>query len=234
MRYLLLETGQGFVQDLVGCEQGALGKRSAKQVLEKFLHPVVGDQLVLIQVGCQGLDPKAVLRRLVHPIRKGRLVHGAACLAGLLLRPVLGHLQLQGRYVHHLAPFDRVWSLIGKADTASLAMCHLVQFYLVRVVNHLQGVTGMAFLGAAFLTSLLAQALRFGKTVAGRGLAAVSAVGVDLIFELLDPFRESGNLHGLLLKDLLKGGDQIGYSIDSFVVDGLDILTLHRRSRTFR
>jgi hypothetical protein len=63
---------------------------------------------------------------------------------------------------------------------------------------------------------------------AGRGFSAVSAVGVDLAFQLFDSFRESGDLQGLLLKDLFKGGDQIGYGIYSFVVYGLDVLTFHK------
>jgi hypothetical protein len=87
---------------------------------------------------------------------------------------------------------------------------------------------GWPFWAPLFLPLFLRRLLVLLRPSLEGGFSAVLAVGVDLAFQLLDPFRESGDLHGLLLKDLFKGGDQIGYSIYSFVVYGLDVLTLHK------
>jgi hypothetical protein len=69
----------------------------AEQVFEQLTYSVVGKKLVLIQVDGQGLYKGAVLHRLVHAIRKGCPVRGAADMAGLLFCPVFGCFQLEGR-----------------------------------------------------------------------------------------------------------------------------------------
>ena len=47
---LLLEAFQGFVQYLIGGEQGALGKRLTEEVFKKLFNPVVRDGLILVHV----------------------------------------------------------------------------------------------------------------------------------------------------------------------------------------
>ncbi len=42
-------------------KQGTLGKRLAEQVRKQFYDPLVGDEVVLVEVDGQGLDLGAVL-----------------------------------------------------------------------------------------------------------------------------------------------------------------------------
>ena len=86
----------------------------------------------------------------------------------------------------------------------------------------------MPFLSAAFFAALLSLTLGSCKTVAGRWLAAVSAVGVNLVFQVLDPRIEDGDLEFKTLEHSL---DQCDDRIGSLIVDGQDLLVFyHRRS----
>jgi hypothetical protein len=76
----------------------------------------------------------------------------------------------------------------------------------------------MALLSATLFATFLAQALWLGKTVAGRRFATISAVGVDLILQLLHPGGEKINLKHQSL-------DQGIYRIGSLIVDDLKFFT---------
>jgi hypothetical protein len=84
---------------------------------------------------------------------------------------------------------------LSAREAATLpALLHLVHLHLIRAVYHLQGVAGMSLLTAAFLAALLSKALGLLEAVAGWGFAAVSAVLVQLVFEVFDPRFQDGDL----------------------------------------
>jgi len=104
-----------------------------------------------------------------------------------------------------------------------LALRHPVHLYFVWVGSYLQGMAGMPFLSAAFLAALFAQAFGFGKTVTGRGFAAVPAVSVNSALQFFDFRCKDGDLGNQCL-------DQGEHRIWSLIIDGLELLTLYRRS----
>jgi hypothetical protein len=86
----------------------------------------------------------------------------------------------------------------------------------------------MPFLSAAFFAVLLSLALGPCKTVAGRRLAAVFTVGIDLVFQVFDSRIEDGDLK---LKTLEQFPDQGDDRIGSLILDGQDLLVFdHRRT----
>lgn len=79
----------------------------------------------------------------------------------------------------------------------------------------------MAFLGATLLTTFRTLALGSGKSVTRRMLAAISAIGIDLIFQLFDPRLMDGDLE---FKRLDKIPYQSDYGIGSLIADSPDLL----------
>jgi hypothetical protein len=154
---------------------------------------------------------------------KGGFVRGTAEGAGFLLGLVLPNKELERRQVQHLAFFDGLGGLISQRCAAIPALLNPVQMDLVGVVYYFKSVARMPFLGAAFLAALWAQAFSPGKTIPGRGFAAVFAVGVELAFQFFDSRRKDGELG----KQCLYQGQ---HHIWPLIIEGLDLLRGQRRS----
>lgn len=179
---LLFGAAQSFVIGLVGGQQGALADRLPEKVCKQFPDPVVGKKLVLIEIDGSGLDFWPVLHRLVYFVGEGGLVAGTADLAGLHFCPVFSDQKLHRRDIKDLASFVALHGLIGEGDAAFTTAIHRVYLHLVGAVHHLQGMTGMSLLSAAFLAALFPLALGPFETIAGRRFAGVPAVLVKLVF----------------------------------------------------
>jgi hypothetical protein len=128
-----------------------------EDIFTKLIHPLQGDEMLLVEIDQQGFETRTILRQLGYPSRKLGLGDFATIRAALDFRLMFGHDQPQRRQFIFRSlchPLDRrIFQRSLKVGTALDAML----LNPIRVGGHLQPMTGMPRLGVAFLTDRLAQ-----------------------------------------------------------------------------
>src|ERR1700691_1964382 len=154
--------------------------RRAEYVAHRLRGPILGDQLLDVQIDRRRLEALAILRRRDHAFGKRRPGHAPAMLAAVGRSLMLRHQQQALGKIEHLALLDRDRRLRIERQTAMSAHARLVRNHEIGLGDLPQRVARVAFLAAALLAGLAAQTAGRSRlllqSVARRRLRAVGAV----------------------------------------------------------
>ncbi len=134
--------------------------RNAEEVGERLRRPVLGDQLLRMQIDGRRAQTLAILRRRLHACGKGRPRAPAAAGAGIDGPPMLGDFDPLRRQVEDLARLRFPRHRKREAGAAMAAGARLVQHDPVRIGDPLERIALVARLPAARLAGRFAQARR--------------------------------------------------------------------------
>ena len=190
---------------------GRRGQVHTEQVGHQHGQTLLGQQLVVLQIEYECLDPWAVLRWSGNALGKGRFRLRAAMQAPACVGAMFGHQQrLRLGQVEHL-PGGQVRGH-GLAQGLAAAGAGLGEMVDDRVGGFrlAQRLTGMAWLAAGLLAGLLSQAgdaHRLLQTVAGWRFAAIAAVQAKAAFQFGDalPLRQKQR-DEVVFRKLAEGG----------------------------
>jgi len=162
----------------------------------------------LVERRQHALDPSAIACPAGHPRRKRAAMAVAAPRTRFEHHTMFGHLQLQGREVKDLpALWVRLADHVRQRCTTGPTLLRGMDERLIRDGHLLQRCAWMARLASGLSARGLTQRARlFRKTVTGRWLAAVAALGRQPVFQLFDPCRQCGNLRAQRLN---QGDDRL-------------------------
>ena len=145
--------------------------RDAEEIGERLSRPLLGDQLLQMQIDGRRAQPLAILRRRLDAIGKGRPRAPAAAGAGVNGPPVLGDFDQLLRQVEHLARLHLPRHRERQAGSAMATGGRFVQHDPVRIGDPLERIALVASLSPARLARGFAQAHRLlPQSVARRRL----------------------------------------------------------------
>src|SRR5271169_904116 len=154
--------------------------RRAEYVAHRLRGPILGDQLLDVQIDRRRLEALAILRRRDHAFGKRRPGHTPAMLAAVGRSLMLRHQQQALGKIEHLALLDRDRHLRIERQTAMPAYARLMRNHEIGLGDLPQRVAHVALLAAALLAGLAAQTAGRPRLllqpVARRRLRAVRAV----------------------------------------------------------
>jgi hypothetical protein len=146
---------------------------------------------MLVEVHHLRFDPFTILNRLANPDWEFANRGLMAFWTGFDLRLMLGDFHFHRWYVKYLTPLASLHFHFFQVRLAVTAALHPMYLHLIRSGYRLECVSRMSGLPAAFLATLLPQALGLlFQPIARRRLAAVATVLGDLIFQPLDAFSQ--------------------------------------------
>ena len=173
-------------------------RRRAEQVGHRLRDPVLGNELLNVEIDRRRSDARAILSWRDHPLRENRRGLAAAAGAAIDHRLMFGDLESRLGRIEHLPllnPRDHRCRQSGQAMATGLRFVPLDD---VGLCDLLQRVAGVSRLPAARLVRLAAQAAgnarRLLQAVARGRLAAVRAVLVQPTFEFRDLLAQLGVL----------------------------------------
>jgi hypothetical protein len=134
---------------------GGIRHRGAEQLGQRLGGALLGQELPDIQIEHDRGDPRPVLDRGAHPLRRGAAGGGSAR-AAPRDELVLDHLHRHRRQVEHLPAFHPHLRRVHQACAAAGARAGLVPAPLIRVVDHRQRRPRMPRLPTPLATTLAA------------------------------------------------------------------------------
>src|ERR1022692_1980501 len=164
-----------------------------KEILTQLRQPIIGQQLLLVQIHHQALKARSILYWRTHPGRKLRPHLSGTMRTTLDLCPMFSHLQGPRRQIEDLAAFIVQHRFPAQSASAALRTNRqLMNANVIGIFDPLQSLPGMPGLAPGFSTTGCAQILGvgFAQTIAGRGFIAVLTVPSQLGFQLFDPLLQ--------------------------------------------
>ena len=161
--------------------------RRAEQVGHRLRHPVLGKELLHIEINCRRSHARAILSRRRHPLGERRRGLAAAVRAAINHRLMFGDHQPRLGRIEHLPLLNARDHRGRQPGEAMAARLRFVALDDVGLCDRLQRVAGVSGLPAARLARLAAQAAGDARRLLQPsldGLAAVRAVLVQLTPEV--------------------------------------------------
>ena len=172
----------------------------AEEVGERLGRPVLGDQLLHMEIDGRRAQALAILGRRADPSGKGRRRPAAAAGAGIDQTPMLGDLDQLRRQVEHLAPLRLMRHRPRQASPAMAARAGFMGHDPVRLGDPLERIALMTLLSAAGFGGRLAKAHRFlPQPVARRRLRTRRTVKAELALQIR-VLRAQGRILSLKLR----------------------------------
>src|SRR5712691_684359 len=202
-----------------GHDAGRADQRRAEKIGQSLRGPILGNELLNIEIDRRGLDALAILSGRDHSLGKRRLRLAAAMRAavdrGLMLR---NHERALGK-VEHLALLDPDRRLRFERRAAMTAGARLVPNHMIRIGDLPQRAALVALLPAARLARAASQAARDTRLllqpVARRRLGTVRTVLSQLSAKISDFSLERRDLALQRSDQLLDFGGKIHPTLDS-------------------
>jgi hypothetical protein len=173
-----------FANFLAGFDDRAFRHTLAVELTQSLAYSLEWDHLVLVQVHYLGFDLWAILGGLGDPFGKVASSYLATIRTTLDLGLMLGHLNLDGRQIEHLAFLDRFNLDPFQSCLAVLTTFHPMYFHSISMAHCFQGCPRMAWLATPF--PAMAFSLAFGsgfiQSITGRRFTAVPAILHQPIF----------------------------------------------------
>jgi len=164
--------------------------RRAEQIGHRLRHPVLGNELLHIEINRRRSDARAILSGRGHPVGERRRGLAAAVRATVNHRLMFGDVQSRLGQIEHLPLLNARDHRRRQSREAMATRFRLVPLDDMRLCDLLQRAAGMSRLSAARLARLAARAAgdarRLLQAVARWRLAAVRAVLVQLTPKLRD------------------------------------------------
>src|SRR6516225_3271960 len=161
-------------------DAGRTDQRRAKQIAQRLRGPILGDELLDIEIDRRRLDALAILGGRDDAIGKRRLGHAAAIVAAVNRGLMFGDDERALEKIDHLALLNLRGRLRIERKTAMAARARLVPNHPIGIGDLPQRAALMARLAAARLARAAAQAARDARLLlqpfARRRLGAVRAV----------------------------------------------------------
>ena len=161
-------------------DAGRTDRRRAEQIAQRLRGPVLGNELLDVQIDRRRPDALAVLRRRDHARGEYRLRHASASCATVDRGLMFGHQQRALGKIEHLTLFDRNRRIRPQRQTAMLADAGRMGNHKIGFGDLPQGAALVALLPAAHLARTAAQASGQARlllqTVARRRFGAVRTV----------------------------------------------------------
>ena len=165
-------------------DAGRTDQRRAEQIAQRLRGPILGDELLDVEVDRRRLDALAILGGRDHAIGKRRLGHAAAMFAAVNRGLMFGDHERALDKIEHLALLNVLGRLRIERPTAMAARARLMPNHAIGIGDLPQRAALMARLAAARLARTAAQAARETRlllqSVARRRLGARRAVLTQL------------------------------------------------------
>src|SRR5712691_5269816 len=177
---------------LGGRHHGALAHRMPVEVSKNLARPLQGDELILVEIYCLGLQGRPVLHRLGHLGGEGTLGGLPTVRTVFDLGPMLCDLHPHRRKLKDLPSLIGAGGHLLQRGPTVPATLDGVEVEVVWLRHGLQRVALVAWLRPALFAAALAQIVRARllPSVAARGLAAVAAVFSQLVLQGINPGLE--------------------------------------------
>ena len=173
-----------------GDDAGRTKPRRAEQVGHRLRHPILGNELLHIEINRRRSDARAILSGRGHPFGERRRGLAAAVRATVNHRLMFGDVQSRLGQIEHLPLLNARDHRRRQSREAMAARFRLVPLDDIGLRRLLQRAAGMSRLSAARLARLAARAAgdprRLLYAVARRRLAAIRTVLVQLTPKLRD------------------------------------------------
>ena len=141
-----------------GDHAGGAEAGGGEQIGHSLADPVLGDQLLDVEIDRGRSQARTVLHVRRHRVRERRLRHAATMVAAVDRGAVFGDLQAWLRQIEHLAALLVRHHRRGQASLAVSACGYSVTFDAVRLVHRMQGIPLVPDLPTAGLSRPAAQA----------------------------------------------------------------------------